>query len=131
MNAAKTATVKVEYSVQHSCDDDPSVQNAVTVELPAGGSALQVMEIAADKYGSQYNFTGKYYGGSLEGFDIEKINGFPSDETQPTQCYWEFLIRYPDGSIKPSKLGVSSYYFDTDGYGMIMRFTKTPPGKYV
>ena len=122
--------MKVEYSVEHSCDDEPSAQNAVTVEIPAGGSALQVMEIAADTYGSQYNFTGKYYGGSLEGFDIEKINGFPSDETLPTQCYWEFLIRFPDGSIKPSKLGVSSYYFDTDGYGMIMRFTKTPPRKH-
>ena len=122
--------MKVEYSVEHSCDDEPSVQNAVTVELLAGGSALQVMEIAADKYGSQYNFTGKYYGGSLEGFDIEKINGLPSDETPPTQCYWEFLIRFPDGTIKPSKLGVSSYYFDTDGYGMIMHFTKIPPGKY-
>ena len=125
--------MKVEYSVEHSCDDEsatkPPISQPVTVEIPAGGSALQVMEIAAEKYGSQYNFVGKYYGSSL-GFDIEKINGFPSDETQSTEeCYWEFLIRLPDGSIKPSKLGVSSYYFDTDRYGMIMRFTSTPPSK--
>ena len=130
INAAKTATVKVKYSVERSCDNEPSqVENSVLVEIPAGGSALHVMEIAADKYGSQYNFTGKYYGGSLEGFAIEKINGFPSDQTPPTQCYWEFLILTPDGNIKPSKLGVSSYFFDIDGCGMIMCFTKTPPRK--
>ena len=133
INAAKTAMVKVEYSVEHSCDNESSESvkksESVLVEIPAGGSALHVMETAADKYGSQYNFTGKYYGGSLEGFAIEKINGFPSDQTPPTQCYWEFLIRTPDGNIKPSKLGVSSYFFDVDGYGMILRFTKTPPRK--
>ena len=123
--------MKAEYSVEYSCDNETSsVPDKVIVELPAGGSALQVMEIAADKYGSQYNFTGKYYVGSLEGFDIEKINGIPSDQSPLTQCYWEFLIQFPDGSIKPSKLGVSSYYFDTDRYGMIMRFNKTPPGQY-
>ena len=130
MHVAKTNTVKVEYSVEYSCDNETSVSDKVIVELPAGGSALQVTEIAADKHGSRYNFTGKYYGGSLQGFDIEKINGIPSDQSPPTQCYWEFLIRFPDGSIKPSKLGVSSYYFDTDGH-MIMQFNKTPPCRSV
>ena len=130
--SAPAKTVKVEYSVEYSYEDKdvaetPIIIKPVTVVIPAGGSALQVMENAAVKHGQQYYFTAKFYGDNL-GFNIETINGFPKS---PSKCYWEFLIRLPDGSVKPSKLGVSSYYFDTDEYGMIMRYTKTPLRKLI
>lgn len=122
----------MEYSVEHSCGDEDVPKapiKPVSVVIPARGSALQVMENAANQYGSQYYFTAKYYGGNLQGFDVETINETPSNLTPTSECYWQFLIRLPNGNVKPSKLGVSSYYFDMDGYGMIMRLTKIPSRK--
>ena len=130
--SAPSKTVIVNLSVEHPSEDPHlgSVKQAsVSVVIPAGGTALQVMENAANEYGSPYEFTAKYDGGSLHGFFIDKINGIPSNNTQTPPSdnyYWEFLIRYPNGTVKPSHLGISTYYFDIDGYGMIMRLTKIP-----
>ena len=91
--------VKVNYSVE--CKDTPL--KPVSVYIPVGGSALQVMENAANKFGKQYFFTAKYYG-SLQGFFIESINGVASDN-------WEFLIKTPDGHVKRPHEGVFFLFF--------------------
>ena len=121
--------MKVQYSVDyHTKDQHPgSVKKPpkpLTVVILTGGTALQVMENAANKHGSPYEFTAKYDGGSLHGFFICTINGIPSN-TPSSDYYWEFLIQFPDGTVKPSSVGVSTYSFNADGYGMIMRFIKT------
>ena len=88
----------------------------VSVSIPVGGSALQVMETAANRYGTKYYFTAKYYG-KYQGFEVMTINEIPGDETQ----YWEFLIKSPNGSIERPEVGVSAYKFSKPEYGMIMR----------
>ena len=118
--------MKVEYSIDYSCGDHTIPMKSVSMDVPAGSSALQVMEKAANS-DKEIQFTAKYYDDdNVLGFDIETINGIPK---LASECCWEFLIQFPDGSKKPSRHGVSNYYFDTDGYGMIMRLTKTPTCK--
>lgn len=110
--------VKVNYSVE--CQENPGTSEPVPVWIPVGGSALQVMEAAANKYGSQYYFTSEYFGGSLHGFMVQTINGVPGEHDKE-KYYWEFLIKSPSGTMTPSSVGISAYHFETDGYGMIMR----------
>lgn len=94
--------------------------NPVSVSIPVDGSALQVMEGAANRYGTKYYFTAKYYG-KYQGFEIMVIGGVPGDKTH----YWEFLIKSPNGSIERPEVGVSAYKFLKPGYGMIMRLKET------
>ena len=112
MHAAKM--VKVDYKIE--CKENPV--KPVSVLIPVGGSTLQVMENAANRYGTEYYFTAKYYG-KYDGFIIDKINGIAADKTH----YWEFLIKSPDGSIGPPDVGVLIYKFKNPGYGMIMHLT--------
>lgn len=113
--------VEVNYSVENL-----GTSETVSVWIPAGGSALQVMEAAANKYGSQYYFTSKYFGGSLHGFMAETINGIPDEQDLlKKKYYWDFLIKSPSGTVTPSSVGISSYHFETNGYGMIMRLELT------
>ena len=107
--------VKVDYYVE----PHGNPVNPVSVSIPVGGSALQLMEAAANKYGTEFYFTAKYYG-KWSGFEIEKINSIPDDESY----YWEFLVKTLDGSIEHPDVGVSAYCFAKPGYGMIMRLKK-------
>ena len=104
--------IKVDYYVE----PQGNPVSPVSVSIPVDGSALQVMEGAANRYGKKYYFTSKYYG-KYHGFEILMINGIPHDEAH----YWEFLIKSPNGSIKRPEVGISAYKFSNPGYGMIMR----------
>ena len=106
--------VKVEYKIESK----GNLVKPVSVSIPVGGSALQVMENAANRYGTEYYFTAKYYG-EYHGFIIDKINGIAGDKTH----YWKFLVKSPDGSIECPDIGVSVYTFKNPGYGMIMCLT--------
>ena len=114
------ARVKTKYN-PCSVETPPIPDQPVSVEIPEGGTALDVMEIA---YNSQhaYKFTATF---SEYGFFVNAINGIPCAVIQspPSQCFWGFFIQYPNGTVSASNLGVSSYEFTDDGYGMIMCFT--------
>lgn len=130
LNISTGAAVTVDYSVEYPPKDDypcgvgeAPISNPVSVVIPAGGSAFQVMETAVNSFGSQYKFTATYFG-SLFGYLIDAINGVPCAVTQlpPSVCYWEFYIKFPNGTVTSSSVGVSKYTFNSDGYGMIMRY---------
>ena len=110
LHAAKM--IKVDYYVE----PQGNPVSPVSVSIPVNGSALQVMEGAANRYGTNYYFTSKYYG-KYHGFEILAIDGIPHDEAH----YWEFLIKSPNGSIERPEVGISAYKFSNTGYGMIMR----------
>ena len=122
----------VSYTVRYQegpCGNDsiPAIPS-IDVTIPCGGTALQVMEAATDypdpAVARMYRFTATYFG-SVLGYFINAINMVPDTIEQPTNgsCYWLFLVETPDGKTLSSIVGVSSFTFDSDGYGMIMRYT--------
>ena len=124
--------VTVSYTVRYqegSCGNDsiPAIPS-INVTIPCGGAALRVMETATDYPDSNvarmYRFTATYFGSTL-GYFINAINMIPDPINPPASesCFWLFLIETPDGEILRSNFGVSSFTFNGDGYGMIMRYT--------
>ena len=119
--------VTVSYSVIYPVGRcrDASVTTppipSVNVTIPCGGTALQVMETAVD-IDRSYRFVATYFGSSL-GYLINAVNSIPPIIEPSESCFWLFLIRTPDGEILPSNVGVSSYTFNDDGYGMILRYS--------
>lgn len=122
----------VSYTVRYEegpcrVDSKPAIPS-VNVSIPCGGTALQVMESAVDypdpDVGRMYRFAATYFGSTL-GYFINAINSVPPviEPLTNESCFWLFLIQTPDGSILPSNVGVSSYTFKVDGYGMIMRYS--------
>ena len=128
------AGVVVEYSVVYppkltdynpcSVETSPIPNQPVTIEVPGSVTAIEVMEKACSVQPAYYKFTATY---STYGFFINAINGIPCAVIQspPSKCFWGFFIKHPDGTVTASEVGVSSYEFDTDGYGMIMCFTNS------
>lgn len=125
------ADVTVTYSVEYPPRDEypcgvkqPPLPNpSVPVLIPAGASAYNVMENAVSDYGASYKFTATYYGSAL-GYLIDAINDVPVAVTQlpPSVCYWEFYVKYPNGTEVSSAVGVSSFTFNSSGYGITMRY---------
>ena len=78
---------------------------------------------AVSDYGASYKFTATYFGSAL-GYLIDAINDVPVAVTQlpPSVCYWEFYVKYPNGTEVSSPVGVSSFTFNSSGYGMTMRY---------
>ena len=128
-NLTVGADVTVNYSVEYPPEDEypcgvkqAPLPSSIPIVVLAGSTAFRVMENAVNSYGSSYKFTATYFG-SL-GFLIDAINGIPCAVTQlpPSVCYWEFYIKYPNGTEVSSSVGVSSFTFNSDGYGMTMRY---------
>ena len=120
------AAVTVSYTVRYqegSCGNDsiPAIPS-IDVTIPCGGTALRLMEKAAD-VDPRYRFTVTYFGGL--GYFTNAINMIPYTINPPASesCYWQFLIETPDGELLRSNFGVSSFTFNSDGYGMIRRYT--------
>ena len=103
-------------------------QQSLASMFPCGGTALQVMESAVDypdpDVGRMYRFAATYFGSTF-GYIINAINFVPPviEPLTNESCIWLLLIQTPDGSILSSNVGVSSYTFNDDGYGMIMRYS--------
>ena len=119
--------VTVSYIVTYPVDRCRDVSDttppipSVNVTIPRGGTALQVMEAAVD-INRSYRFAATYFGSTL-GYFINAVNSIPPIIEPSESCFWLFLIRTPDGEILPSNVGVSSYTFNDDGYGMILRYS--------
>ena len=81
------------------------------------------MENAVSDYGASYKFTATYYGSAL-GYLIDAINDVPVAVTQlpPSVCYWEFYVKYPNGTEVSCDVGVSRFTFNSSGYGMTLRY---------
>ena len=101
--------------VKYYVEPEGKPVDPVSVSIPVGGSALQVMEAATNRYGTEYYFTAKYYG-KYQGFKVMAIDEIPGDEAQ----YWEFLIKSPNGSIECPEVGVSAYKFSKPECRMTM-----------
>lgn len=117
------------YSVEYQegpCRVEEPPLPSLSVEIPCGGTALQVMENAVDapQVGRMYRFAATYFGSSL-GYFINAINSIPPviEPLTNESCFWYFLIRSPDGTVLPSSVGVSSFTISRNGYGMIMRYS--------
>ena len=127
----------VDYSVEYPVNDDshyytcgvsqPPIPNPVSVEVPAGSSAFDVIENAVNQFGSSYKFTATYY--QSMGYFIEAINNVPYTVTNhpPSRCSWKFIVQYPDGTQEEPDVGVSTFTFNNDGYSMIMRYQDVCP----
>ena len=122
----------VSYTVRYQegpCrqESTPAIPS-IDVSIPCGGTAQQVMETAVDypdrDVARMYRFAATYFGSSL-GYFINAINSIPPiiEPLTNESCFWLFLIQTPDGEILFSNVGVSSYTFNDDGYGMIMRYS--------
>ena len=120
-----TVSYSVIYPVGPCRDESDTTAPipSVNVTIPCGGTALQVMEAAVD-IDRSYRFAATYFGSSL-GYFINAVNSIPPiiEPLTNESCFWLFLIRTPDGEIIPSNVGVSSYTFNDDGYGMILRYS--------
>ena len=125
-----TAAVTVYYSVNYQegpCMDNSPPIPSINVSIPCGGTAQQVMENAVNypdpDVARMYRFTATYFGSSL-GYLVNAINSIPSTLTNESDsCFWLFLVQTPNGTLLSSNVGISSYTFNSDGYGMIMRYT--------
>lgn len=134
MHMTAGTSVTVEYSVVYppvkegeynpcSVKEPLILGQPISVDITAGGTAFEVMEKAFGQ-NDAYKFTATY---STYGFFINAINGIPCAVIQspPSQCFWGFFIKDPSGIVTASQVGVSTYEFNEDGYGMIMCFTNS------
>ena len=76
----------------------------ITVAVPAGSKAIDVMAGAADIDG-RYRFQANSFGATL-GFSINAIGGTAAIDNR---CYWSFLVKEGDAPATPASVGVSSY----------------------
>lgn len=76
----------------------------ITVAVPAGSKAIDVMAGAAD-IDRRYRFQANNFGATL-GFSINAIAGTPAIDNR---CYWAFLVKEGDSPAAASSVGVSSY----------------------
>lgn len=130
-------TVTVEYSVKYLPQDEhyyicgvsqPPIPNPVSVVVPAGSTAFEVIENAVNQFGSSYKFTATYF--YSMGYFINAINDVPYTITNhpPSRCFWKFIVQYPNGTEVAPDVGVSTFTFNSDGYGMIMSYQDVCPG---
>ena len=126
-----TAAVTVYYSVNYQegpCMDNSPPIPSINVSIPCGGTAQQVMENAVNypdpDVARMYRFAATYFGSSL-GYFVNAINSIPPiiEPLTNESCFWLFLLQTPNGTLLSSNVGISSYTFNSDGYGMIMRYT--------
>ena len=103
--------IPVQYSVTFPCAACPPANGStppsafpVTVAVPAGSKAIDVMAGAAD-IDRKYRFQANSFGATL-GFSINAIGGTPAIDNQ---CFWSFLVKEGNSPATPSSVGVSSY----------------------
>ena len=134
LHAGANETVTVKYYVEYPSEDkylcgvsQEPIPNPVQVVIPADSAAFEAIRNAVDQYGSSYNFTATYYQNT--GYVIDAINNVPYTITHqpPSMCFWKFIVQYPTGSEIPPYEGVSKYTFDSDGFGVIMRYENACP----
>ena len=90
----------------------------IDVEIPTGGTALDVIIAAADK-DSSFNFNSTYFGNV--GFDIYSIAG---TATTPS-CYWSSYYVIPGGKGETSSsLGFSNIVIPGNKWEIILRYEK-------
>ena len=117
--------IPVQYSVQFPSDDcqpaagsDPPGSSPITIAVPAGSTAVDVMAGAAD-IDRRYRFQATSFGRTL-GFFINAIGGTSSSST----CYWSFLVKEGSAPASPSNVGVSSYSICSE-VSIILSYTFT------
>ena len=91
------------------------------VSIPVGSNALAVMEQAVNLFGSDYRFSGTYFGSTL-GLFVDTLNGVSNNVEE--SCFWIYYIELPDGSEMRANLGVSNYVVPADDYSIIWRFMR-------
>ena len=111
----------MHYSVEFPDDCDKPAPDPITVEVPEGSTAIDVMMKAVNIDG-KYKFTATYFGGNLQGFMIDIINGIP--EVKDKNWYWSFLVREGTDPPRPANVGVSIYKI-TVPMSMILRYTSS------
>ena len=103
--------IPVEYSVDFQSECPPANGTSppsfpVTVAVPAGSTALDVMEGAVD-ISRDFQFSATNFGATL-GFLIDKISGTASRPED--NCFWSFLVTSKKGDDpQPSSVGVSHF----------------------
>lgn len=109
--------IPVHYSVEVPDDCGKPAPDPITVEVPEGSTAIDVMIKAVD-IDVKYKFTATSFGEKL-GFFINIINGIP--ESKDPNCYWLFLVKDGIDPPHPANVGVSSYRI-TGPMSMILRY---------
>ena len=89
----------------------------ITVAIPAGGTALDVMHGAVD-IDRRYQFNAKSFGQTL-GFSIIEIAGTASSDN----CYWSFYVAQDGSPAKPSNVGVSHFSICSPAVSISMRYS--------
>ena len=114
---------RVEFSENTMCtaSSGGTTNNATAnVIIEPGGTALDVMTTAADKF-SYFNFKSTYFGNS--GYFIDTIAGIASSDP----CYWFFYYKIPGLPETKSSLGVSNVVIPGSGWTIIMRYENFLP----
>ena len=96
----------------------------MTVEVPLGSVALNVMEQAVILKGNDYKFTATYssFQAGQGGFFVDILNGTKNDDEK--KCYWTLYIRYTNGDLCKSDVGVSDAKITPEVAGIVWRFEK-------
>ena len=112
----------MNYSIEvvsSSNPPSPELPRPITVQVPKGAHAIDVMKEAVD-IDQRYQFIATWLGKSL-GFFPKAINGIPefiNTHDSSEQEYWSFLV---DGN--PQGVGVSTYVINGP-ISIVLRYTK-------
>ncbi len=114
------------YTIEYNCCECSSAQvpPPVTVEVPLGSVALNVMEQAVLLKGNDYEFTATYtsFQAGQGGFIVGELNGTKNDKKK--KCNWFLYICYTDGRLHKADVGVSDAKITPEVAGIVMRFEK-------
>ncbi len=118
MEAQKSVNYRVEYNDNGSCGGLTSVPLSVSVSAPYFGTALDVMELAANQ-GEEFQFEATY---TQVGVVIDSVN----DTEATSECFWTFYVRSPSGmELRPNES--VSEYIPGNNIEVILRYETFSP----
>ena len=115
----------MQYSVEfpsRNCTpaqgSNPPGSSPITVAVPAGSTAIDVMAGAAD-IDRRYRFQATSFGATL-GFLVNAIGGTSSS----SGCFWSFFVQEGNSTATLSNVGISSYSICSTDLSIIFRFNQ-------
>ena len=110
------------YTIEHP---DPICTNytspsSVSISMPIGSSALNVMELAVRDYGSSYGIS-VTYADTDSGYNILQINNLKVS----SKCLWFAFVTPSGGTEAMLTSSVSLYIIPADGHTLTLRYKES------
>ena len=110
------------YTIEHP---DPICTNytspsSISISMPIGSSALNVMELAVRDYGSSYGIS-VTYADTDSGYNILQINNLKVS----SKCLWFAFVTPSGGTEAMLTSSVSLYIIPADGHTLTLRYKES------